>query len=1038
MADQVDIHLFGRFEIRVGGRVVPESDWVRRRPMELVQLLALSPTRSLLRDQAIEALWPHLDPDAGAANLRKAAHQARRVLDDPDAVVLRSAQVHLFPAATVTIDLDAFRTAAARALGSGDPEACLEAARAGGDELLPSSLYEDWAADDRRQIRSTVLSLLRTAGAWEELVHLDPTDEGSHQELMRAALVAGARSAVVQRFDALRSTLATELGVRPSAATVAIYEEAIAGLVHDDQEMVGRDREMAVVETALCSADPRRPGLVAVHGPAGIGKSTFCRQMVSAIEESGSVVRWTDTAGRDQPYGPLVDLVDEILVDAGDLLATLSPHARSVVASLSDLMGEAPPPGGPLTRHQVLGAITQVLRLASGGHQTVLVLDDAHEADAGTIDVLLHMATSVPDVLVVLTFRQESSSEELRDGLVRLARAGRVVDVGLSGLGAGSAAELVRQVAVAELGEEDVRRIVGRADGNPFVLTELAGTAGAGAELAPTAAASITRRLVGLDPETVTALERLALARDELDRDLVLALTGREEREAFTLLDRALEAGVLVVAGGRYRFRHDLVRDALRAQVPPHHRLMIHREAAPRLVEGGAPAAAIAHHWLEAGEPARAFEWCITAATEAIQVGAFRDARRHLAPVIHHDPHQPAALRLEAESLDMLGDPRTLAAYDAAIEVAGEDVADDLVIARALAQIKQGDPAGGLAAVQGATPRSMMGRLNEALTYAGAAALGVTDPAIGTAKANEVRRIALEAGDRAGIVIAAWAHAAAAHARGDLHDSVLSDLRETGDLPHLAVRVFDGHLCMTQRFLYGSRPYREVVAFAEELTAEARRLGALRGEAFGTTLRAEAMFLSGHLDEAQRDFEHGLRLHRETGGTTGEAHALQRLAELLHAAGRHSDARGIIDEALDLARNSDIGFHLLDRIYGSRITVATDPDDALSAVEEAEAAVRGPLETCPGCRIHLAVPAAIAAARGGDLERARTYAQAVAYLADVVMRLPAWDAAQHEVQATIASASGERARARALFDVAAHRYAEAGHPLDEQRCRAAG
>jgi hypothetical protein len=47
------------------------------------------------------------------------------------------------------------------------------------------------------------------------------------------------------------------------------------------------------------------------------------------------------------------------------------------------------------------------------------------------------------------------------------------------------------------------------------------------------------------------------------------------------------------------------------------------------------------------------------------------------------------------------------------------------------------------------------------------------------------------------------AQAAAAHARGDLHGSIWADLKETSHLPHLATRVFDGHLCITQRFLYG-------------------------------------------------------------------------------------------------------------------------------------------------------------------------------------------------------------------------------------------
>ena len=102
---------------------------------------------------------------------------------------------------------------------------------------------------------------------------------------------------------------------------------------------------------------------------------------------------------------------------------------------------------------------------------------------------------------------------------------------------------------------------------------------------------------------------------------------------------------------------------------------------------------------------------------------------------------------------------------------------------------------------------------------------------------------------------------------------------------------------------------------------------------------------------------------------------------------------GQLDDALDIARQSDIGFHLLDRIYGTRIAFARDPDAGLAALEDGEAAVRGPLETCPGCRITFAMPAVIAAARARELDLAARYEGAADYLANVVMRLPAWDAA---------------------------------------------
>jgi tetratricopeptide (TPR) repeat protein len=217
--------------------------------------------------------------------------------------------------------------------------------------------------------------------------------------------------------------------------------------------------------------------------------------------------------------------------------------------------------------------------------------------------------------------------------------------------------------------------------------------------------------------------------------------------------------------------------------------------------------------------------------------------------------------------------------------------------------------------------------------------------------------------------------------------------------------------------------------------AEAERLGAARGRAFALTIRGEAKLLSGQLDEADADLAAGAELHREIAAATGESFALQRRAEVALHRGLRAEAVALLDEALAVARESDVGFHLLDRIYGTRVAAAPDPASALGALEEAEAAVRGPVETCPGCRITLAVPAAIAAARAGDLERATEWEQAAEYLATVVMRLPAWYAALDEVKGHRALVSRDTVAACDHFRTAAG-FGASGQPLDEARCRA--
>src|SRR5688572_29039016 len=77
----IDLRLLGRFRVLVGDRPVAETAWRQRKPAALVKLLALAPAHRLHREQVLEALWPELDPEAAANNLRGALHHARRQLE---------------------------------------------------------------------------------------------------------------------------------------------------------------------------------------------------------------------------------------------------------------------------------------------------------------------------------------------------------------------------------------------------------------------------------------------------------------------------------------------------------------------------------------------------------------------------------------------------------------------------------------------------------------------------------------------------------------------------------------------------------------------------------------------------------------------------------------------------------------------------------------------------------------------------------------------------------------------------------------------
>ena len=138
-------------------------------------------------------------------------------------------------------------------------------------------------------------------------------------------------------------------------------------------------------------------------------------------------------------------------------------------------------------------------------------------------------------------------------------------------------------------------------------------------------------------------LKRLAVAGDDLDPVSVVALTGLPEPEAFALLDLALGAGALVVSGAGYRFRHELVRQALLEAVPPHRRIAIHRDAARGLAAAGGQPARVARHWLDGGRPDEAVDWLLAAARQAVGLGAFVDALGHLDSLLEHAPQHAVA-----------------------------------------------------------------------------------------------------------------------------------------------------------------------------------------------------------------------------------------------------------------------------------------------------------------------------------------------------------------------------------------------------------
>jgi ATP/maltotriose-dependent transcriptional regulator MalT/DNA-binding SARP family transcriptional activator len=160
----LSVTVLGGFGVVSGGRpvAVPEGQ-----PEQLVKLLAASGGR-LHADEAIEALWPEVDPDRGRKRLRNVLNRVRAGAGE--LVVRDRGSLRLAPG--IEVDAIRFEEEAARALATGLPGERSALARAAlaryrGD-LLPEDPYEIWAAGPRERLRRRYLSLLDVLAAEAE------------------------------------------------------------------------------------------------------------------------------------------------------------------------------------------------------------------------------------------------------------------------------------------------------------------------------------------------------------------------------------------------------------------------------------------------------------------------------------------------------------------------------------------------------------------------------------------------------------------------------------------------------------------------------------------------------------------------------------------------------------------------------------------------------------------------------------------------------------------------------------------------------
>jgi DNA-binding SARP family transcriptional activator len=1045
------ISLLGGFSVSVGGSTVTDQQWSRRNASMLVKVLALAKGRRLHREQVIDALWPETAADLAGPRLHQAAHYARRALGEAagQGVVLRNEFVELLPDGDVAVDAVDFRRAAEAALSAGSAEAAAAALDLYPGILLPDDPYEPWAQDHRDSLEHLHGELLRLTGRWEELVEKDPADEQAHLSLARAHADRGDLRAAMRQLERLELTLRRELGTAPgpeaeslraelaaqsqeagrtpgvAASATAPRTSAAAG---GPRRLVGRRDVGDTLRERLEAARGGRGGAVLVTGPPGVGKSSVLDLAETLARRAGwRTARGTASAVEGPwPYASVLEALGDLCRRHVALLDGLDDRYRE---ELDRALSERQVTWSGESAHQRLFvAAAELLRLGAAGRGLLLVIDDIHEADEASLRLLHYLARcAVTDqVLLVLAHRtaHNTALDEVHASLVARGIGTRI-----------EVAPLPESATLRLLGErfpgldEAARQQIWAVSGGlPFTALELGAAAATGREPAP---------IASLPPDALRALQRAALLGLSFTTDEFLAVAGGSEARAYEHLETAQASLVVEWSETGYQFRHALVREAVLDAMPPAVQSAARVEVARELARLGAPPARIAHQYLAAGQPRQAIPYVLPAVETAGALGAYRDALNLVDGVRDYATGEMLGhlMARRGDLLTALGDPASVASYRAAVPLTtgvehrlmrarlarAACFASDFDTARAaLAGLELlGDDADGPILLARGNMAYFSGDIDAAWDLAVEARESLLTP---KDPWRYVDLIALQ-----GLI---------AHQRGEWFERFRIELRRTLSDAGLTTALFDAHLCVAEYLLYGGIPYAEVIELARGLQRRSEQFGALRGVAFSTALIGEAGLLMGDLDLAERELQEAVDLHREADAPAGEAHALQRLAEVRLARGDRVEATRLLNQALPLARWSVIGAHLLQRIHGSFVLAAPDPVAARIAVERAEASM-GETDFCPFCTVTFEIPATIACADAGDVTAAER-PLAAAEQSAAKWEGTAWQAAVREARAHLVAARGDTGAALDLFAEAAELFESAGQPLDAARCAAPG
>jgi class 3 adenylate cyclase len=448
-----------------------------------------------------------------------------------------------------------------------------------------------------------------------------------------------------------------------------------------ESTLVGREWEMAALAAMLDRSIGGRGSVVAVVGPAGIGKTRLAGEAVQLAARRGVEVFSTfcESHATDVPFRVVARLLRAVGQVSGLDDQTARARVRAKVPDadpqdmllLDDLLGIADPGVelpkiDPDARRRRLTALINAAQLART-QPAIFVVEDVHWIDEVSESMLADFVAMIPQThsMMLITYRPE-----YHGALQHVAGAQAIA---LSPLSDAETSTLVAELLGPDPSVGEIGAIIaGRAAGNPFFVEEiireladrgvLVGQRGSYAcrtdvgevRVPATLQATIAARLDRLGRLAKHTLGAAAVIGSRFSYDLLASLgidASPDELITAELIDQ-----VRFTPRAEYAFRHPLIRTVAYESQLKSDRDGLHRRLAAAIEarepeSGDQNAALIAEHLEAAGDLHAAYGWHLRAATWATNrdIAAARlswERAEKIADALPTEEPQRAAMRI--------------------------------------------------------------------------------------------------------------------------------------------------------------------------------------------------------------------------------------------------------------------------------------------------------------------------------------------------------------------------------------------------------